>query len=262
VRSHYESAAKIAERLDFSQGLATALIDRGEFEASLGNQRQALSFFDRAVAYVRRSKADAHLGFCLANRARALLATGDAAAALQNAREAVEIAERLPLPRLSAWARLTLGGVAVAGGDYEIGLALMRNAIETRREIGDVQGLCKALAEYVDALWGLDRIAEASSAVDELARLYEDHAEQIQWALRICFVLARAARQRGDDTAAEACARQGFDLLQRELELIDDEETRRLYADLPWNRALAEMGRSSDRKKSNAKKGRVFPLKS
>ncbi|MBV8433584.1 MAG: AAA family ATPase [Candidatus Eremiobacteraeota bacterium] len=230
VRAHYDRAVELSERLNFVHGSVAALVDRAQYEATIGNVAPAFEFFDRALSVMEGTGADAFAGFCLANRSRAHCAAGNVAPALEDARRAREIAERIDIPRLRASAGTALGIALVAAGEPAEGLRHLALAVDERRRLGSVPGLCDALCEYARALLRGDTPAAALPSLDELSALYAQHPDRQDCPIRICYALANGATLRGDEAAAASYRDRARRLLAHDLALLPDDASRRAYA--------------------------------
>lgn len=229
IRRNYEEAIDAAQRLKFLQGNVAASIDLGQFESRIGNYDAAIEIFDRVIASLPSDKPEVFLGFCIANRARALCARGDVAEAHETALQAWNVAQALRIPRLSAAAGTVLGMTSFHTGERESALEHLCAAVQLRRDIGNVPGLADALYQYGEALLACDRIDEGRPVLEELATLSVAPTKGLESDVAICNLLARSAERRGDAAAAAAHRKRGETIVARQLRLLPDEGDRQRY---------------------------------
>jgi DNA-binding SARP family transcriptional activator len=241
VRTTYDVALELAERMGHAKAIAGLLMDRGSFEHRIGNARGAIEFYDRAIVVAKESGSPTLAATCLANRSAVLSIDGEPGEALASALEVCDVAARFGDRRLKAGANAALATAVIAGGDFAGGLAIMAEAIAIRRNIVDVFGLAENLCTYAETLLALGRGDEAAPILDEVRVLYEADPEQCEYPVRTCYLLCVAARKRGDEREARAYLRRGMQLLARELARAPDENAKHTLERRPFNRALREL---------------------
>ena len=137
-----------------------------------GRLRQAIELLDGAVEAARLRDDDQGLAWLLQNRSFTGRHTGDVNAALTDARESVEVAERIDAGVVTAWAGLTLGLALLAAGDAARAVEAMTAAAGT-----DLEGIpgasrtigLEALTRARLVLGLLEDVARTARAARDLA---------------------------------------------------------------------------------------------
>jgi predicted ATPase/DNA-binding SARP family transcriptional activator len=240
MREQNDMAIAICERLQLADSIISFRLNRAMNELQVGNLQIALDLIDRLIPDLERMGAELHLCSSYLSRCEAMLMRGDGARALESGRKAEVYARKTGARGFIGGTLLRLGWAMCASGDVERGLEQMREALEMRRERGLAVRTIDAISCYVQALLDDGRIETAQPLVDELASLYEENPA---WALRptyVLFLLGRAARMTGRETAAREYFNRARTKLQSEIERFDDAETAAGFRNLPYHRGLQQ----------------------
>ncbi|MBV8721634.1 MAG: hypothetical protein JO277_05760, partial [Candidatus Eremiobacteraeota bacterium] len=179
------------------------------------------------VACVERINAS----YCHRLRAEAYAARSAASTALEWARE-------LGAVPLESAALGTLGAAESALGEHACALEHLRRAVELRRPAGPTPRLGDNLCALAAAALAAGAVDEARRAADELLALYRDNPRLAPQPTEWLWTAAQVARAQGRSSAAAQLVRQAQSVMRARASVIDDDDARVAYLDLPFNRAL------------------------
>jgi DNA-binding SARP family transcriptional activator len=239
ARKRYAEARDIQKRHGLKQNLLANTINSGLLERELGNFDAALALWDVALPIAERLTSKSSIACCEINSGEALLARGDVATAIPHLERALELCREMGELRLLCDTTIALGCARARSGDLEGGLAMMREAIATRREIKAARTLPNDFCYLIEELLAAGRLDEAVAAAAELRRLYEDAPDKQMFPTRILATLAAVARAGGDPAAAEQFLAEGKRRFDARIAELPDSETRAAYAALDFNRTYA-----------------------
>jgi DNA-binding SARP family transcriptional activator/tetratricopeptide (TPR) repeat protein len=240
MRSHYDRALTLFERIGDRASLGATYANRGFLEREIGHYHRAREFYERAESYLTYT---GDHGRCVLRNNAAdiayLLGDMDAAAALAN--EAIELSRRVRTRRLEVEALFTLGAVQVRTGSLEPGLASLRLALERASDgVGD-RACGDVICLLVETLAAQRRFDEAAPYAAELERRVLEEPAAQRFPTRMCRALVEYALARGD-TASERWLQRGRAFLDDVLARFDLAEDREAYASMEFNQALAAAG--------------------
>ncbi|MFG3258325.1 ATP-binding protein [Streptomyces sp. NPDC048172] len=178
--------------------------------ACAGKPREAGHWMDRALERAPEPSADRLM--TLVWNSTFAMHRGEHTAARHFADEAQELADRLGVPRLVAYARMSRGAVLVYTGEPGAALELLRDAKQTFRRVGDTFGQCFTAFRTALAHTVLGDIPAALDAFTETLGLLGEGSEEsyVQG-----FTLTGAAIAHvvsGDTAAAGRAARRALEL--------------------------------------------------
>ena len=201
---------RAAERAAESLQLRTALGDAwgvlhaeamlGTIAATDGRLEEAAARLERAAAGAERLGFPAQAALHLGKLGRARWNAGDAAAAIDTLRRAIEVALDCGDGRIVAASRLTLAQVLRATGRDEAALVELRRADDWYAASGGGDGARLARVLLVAASAGTDR--QAAAAALEAARADARRHDDREAELHALDALARAWAQGGDRATA------------------------------------------------------------
>jgi tetratricopeptide (TPR) repeat protein len=172
----------------------------------------------------------------LINESAALRETGEVRAALEQAKEALNLIRELNEPRVLGASLAAIGAAQLAGGETAAAIETLDAAVAHRRRSHSIGQLISDLVRLAEALMRANRIDEARVAADEVAALASGEISDELRPAKLCAVLAEVYRASRDDVLAQTWTERGRSTMQTMLERIPDEETRAAYRGLSCNR--------------------------
>ena len=134
-RESYLRALELAKSLNSEISIATLLDSIGMTLLAAGRPDDAFGYFSQAKTLWGKTgykfgTAENYYNLALANRRK-----GDAAAALENLRQSISIAEQIQAVRLQAWAHYEIAGIQAAQNDLPAALQSIERAVRLSESI-------------------------------------------------------------------------------------------------------------------------------
>ena len=201
--AHYLRALEHATAANDILQVVRIRANRGSHDLEEGRYEEALVELDESVRLAEMSGFPSFGGLALSNRAEVFLHLGRLDEARRDLAAAIAADQRAG-SRMVAYPLGRLGDVHRIRGDVAQARAAYEEAIETGREVGDLQGYVPPLIGLAQLLVDVGELDEARAAIDEAVRAPQSLA-QAQ-----AFVTAGVvARARDDLEAAAEHARRG-----------------------------------------------------
>jgi DNA-binding SARP family transcriptional activator len=236
ARSHYRRCGELSERIGNLGEMTTVALNLGTIEVEVGQAARALPHLERALEIGKQIGAKTLQAYALTTRARAFALLGRYDDANAVARNALALAVDTGEKGLMASTNVNLGAIEIAGGALQSGIAHVATGADLRRELEANETLLEYLAILTEGLLLAERFDEAGDAAAEMMGLA---AARRVVATRACLAIASVARTRGDRANAFKWSQRGKSSLA-EYETRLEPDDRDAFANLPWNRSLAE----------------------
>jgi class 3 adenylate cyclase/tetratricopeptide (TPR) repeat protein len=193
-----DATLALAERLDLVPVLADLLVTKGSALANVGRPREGLGIIETG----RRLAESAGLTFTILRatlNSTGLASEGDPRSGLAAGQRGLDLAVRLGLPSFLTAFRETVGDISIRTGDWEAGIATLREGLESAAE-GDRVHLVATLAHY-----RILRGEPGATDLSEIEQLLEGETDP-QTTSHLPASRAVVALARGEPEMAEAAA--------------------------------------------------------
>jgi serine/threonine protein kinase/tetratricopeptide (TPR) repeat protein len=162
----YKQAIELAQASKSRRREATAKSNLGGLYILMLRTDEGLPLVEEALSYLQAGNYPRNVSFCLTQIVRGRRRKGDYAAALQAAKQKLELAQQIGKPAL-ADAYLELGVVLFEQESYPESLEQNSKALELYKEIPSKTRIPYSLANQGNLLWRLGRYDEARKSIDE-----------------------------------------------------------------------------------------------
>jgi tetratricopeptide (TPR) repeat protein len=231
-------ALELTEEIDDSEGVVAALHSLGDSHRLIGDLRAARESLERALQQCREHELSYFLVHVLSSLAALELAEGDAGAAVERARSALDAAAEAESPPAEGRAELVAGLSLAAAGDPAAADRL-RTAAERLGSLGRRADRVEALAVLAGVLTDAGDVAGAAEAVGTvLAELDDGMPPGIVFQGQVLADLHRVLTATGDPRAAAVAVR-ARKWVREQAARIADERVRDRWLGTPVATALA-----------------------
>lgn len=173
-------AVERARAIGHRRRLTEALIGLGLAEMGDGRTQAAHACLTEAVAVARDSESRSNLAAGLAALARAERHLGDVASALARASEAVRMAQEVAIPVFEMWGEMETGLALLARGEAEAALRHTERAVGLAPQGDESWiGTEQAHQAHAEVLWLLDRVQDAKEQERLAAGVIEAKSNRI-----------------------------------------------------------------------------------
>ncbi len=238
MRSHYDSALELFDRLGDIHARFATFINRGFLEREIGHLDDALGWWNRCEADLERIASLDGLANLAMNRAEVYVAQGRRAEAFGLAADGVRMARETGEVRLVADALTIEGSAFAAFGGADEAVARLREACAI--EGASVRSSSQPYALLIELLVRLGRTDEAAAPAATLAAMLDERPDDHRYPSRCCLALASHASARGDEACAAGWIERGRAIVAAMTARLADRRDRDAYLAMPFNRALAE----------------------
>jgi CHAT domain-containing protein/type II secretory pathway pseudopilin PulG len=138
----FEQSLEVARAINYSELMVPIEEGRGTVLKAQGKYKEALDAFDRALESAKGKSDKTRIAELLWRKSEVELANGDVSPSIQNAKEAIKIAEELSLRNVRYLALTNLGKAYRAAGQNELAMQTFKEATSQIEEMrGGVAGL-------------------------------------------------------------------------------------------------------------------------
>lgn len=138
----FEQSLEVAKAINYSELMVPIEEGRGAVLKAQGKYKEALDAFDRALESAQGKNDKTRIAELLWRKSEVQLANGDMSASIQNAREAIKIAEQLSLRNVRYLALTNLGQAYRAAGQNDLAMQTFKQATSQIEEMrNQVAGL-------------------------------------------------------------------------------------------------------------------------
>lgn len=138
----FQQSLEVARAINYSELMVPIEEGRGTVLKAQGKYKEALDAFDRALESANGKNDKTRIAELLWRKSEVQLANGDASASIQNAREAIKIAEQLSLRNVRYLALTNLGKAYRAAGQNDLAMQTFKQATSQIEEMrNQVAGL-------------------------------------------------------------------------------------------------------------------------
>lgn len=240
MRAHWSTAAQIFERAGATQEHAVVLLDLAAIEVELGRYEEAERLLSVVLPLAERIGWSIGVALGTLNKAEVYRCRGEYVQARELAARALEVAESTDYAKARCTALVFLGWLECKLGEFDAGVARMRQGIALRRESGAAWSLAADLCLLIEGLFFAQHIDEAVESARELEEIYTKEPKRQMAPANICWTLARARRAAGDDSGYRTYVERGRSELERRCARFKDEAIRAAFRDRPSCRELLQ----------------------
>lgn len=172
--SRYQQSLQIAQEIGYSELVVPIEEGRGVVLKAQGKYKEALESFDRALESATRTDEKIRVAELLWRKSEVQLAKGDVSFSIQNATEAIKLADQLSLRNVRYLALTNLGKAYRAAGQNDLAMQTFTKATSQIEEMrGEVAGL-----ENERQLFFEDKIVPYHEMVDMLIALNNENSNE------------------------------------------------------------------------------------
>lgn len=170
----FQQSLEVARAINYSELMVPIEEGRGTVLKAQGKYKEALDAFDRALESANGKNDKTRIAELLWRKSEVQLANGNVSASIQNAREAIKIAEQLSLRNVRYLALTNLGKAYRAAGQNDLAMQTFKQATSQIEEMrNQVAGL-----ENERQLFFEDKVVPYHEMVDMLLSANKDEANQ------------------------------------------------------------------------------------
>lgn len=234
----YGQAAHLYQALNRPQGQAATLVNTATLYINLGRYPQAQEAFEEAERLFAQIQDRRGQAVCAINRSVVAHYQANYAAARTLAARGLEWAQAIESRPLQAVALIAVGAAERELGELSRALEHLQAGLSLRRDLGQTADLCHDLIDLVETHLRLQGLEAARAAMEEMLTLYRSTPTGILQPQAVLWAAAKACRALGETARAAALLVEARAVLEAKAAAIPNEEARRAFLDLPFNRQL------------------------
>lgn len=246
ARSLYEYAHKLGRMVGDRHFESASLINMGFAAGMLGNFTSARTYYEQALSISFEIDSPLMVLYCRLNLSSLAGIQNQADVAMQQAQEAIALAQKNSQRSEEAWGFLYLGYAHSLKGELELAKDDFRKSLEIRNDLNQPAMSMEPIAGLVEVHLKADDLNSAKIDVETILEYLHagNTLEGAEEPLRIynaCYsYLERVGDPRSQDVLSAA-----RELLETQVSRFVDEESRNHYIEnIPWRRAIRDAARS------------------
>ncbi len=240
ARESLNKAAQIFFAIQRIKPYAQTLESLGLLEASVGRFDQARQYYLQALEILQRMNQLDGVSTGLINLAYACSLQEKFGEEYEYAQKALESSRQLKNRFLEALALQALGDASDGLNHPDAALTYLMSAEEIMRQLDQAYELTGVLNDRIQLSLKMDNLAQALEMSREILLLYPKIEGTDNDLHRFLWTAARAFRAARQEELSSLWLAKAYEELQRLLKIISDDETRKAFAQIPYNLQIAE----------------------